>query len=95
MHPCMQLVTQFPKGHLLFEDANGTLKRCTQHMLIHHDAPGQPSWRPSSGSLSHAFATSSADPERLSMLYSATSAGQPFKVLLDTGASANVTSLKP
>ena len=88
----MQVVTRFPKGQLLFEDAKGTLRRCTQHLLVYHDAPGQPLWQPSSRSLAHAFANPNADHERLSMLFPATSAGQPLKVLLDTGASANIIS---
>ena len=88
----MQLVTHFQKGQLVLVNAHGTLKRCTQHMLVYPDASGQPSWQPSAVTLSHAFATSKADHERLSMLFPAEFAGQPFKVLLDTGANANVIS---
>ena len=42
----MQLVLRFPKGHPLLEDASGTIKRCTEHMLVYHDARGRPSWQP-------------------------------------------------
>ena len=97
----MQLVAPFPKGHLLLEDASGSKqqvslwewsdKRCAQNMLVCHDAAGRPSWQPSTES--HGIANLDAHHERLAMLFSATCAGHPCKVLLSNGATANMISL--
>ena len=88
----MKPVLRFPKGHLLLEDASGTRKRCTEHMLVYYDAPGRPAWQPSTESLSHGFASVTADHERLVMMFAATIAGYPCTVLFDSGASANIVS---
>ena len=88
----MQLVLRFPKGHPLLEDASGTIKRCTEHMLVYHDARGRPSWQPSTVSLFHVFATANAHQDWLLVLFNATTAGYPCKVLLDSGATANIVS---
>ena len=80
------------QGHPLLEDASGTIKRCTEHMLVYHDARGRPSWQPSTVPLSHVFATANAHQDRLLMLFNATTGGYPCKVLLDSGATANIVS---